>query len=214
MNQISIGALKAVADVGRPNQRAVAKQRTREKILAAATALFSERGYEGATIRDIAKAAGMSTGAVFASFADKSDLFGEIVAIEQQALEAAMITAADERGEGSAVIAMLDAAADRHMSDLALFQATMSAIWTPGLGSDVRRRVRRRPVAMLIAEAVKTDVPAGEPLAVDRALVGEILWDGYVATLRRASLENLNLEAVKARVRDLAKVVLAGARVG
>src|SRR5271167_1660782 len=105
MNQISLGALKAVADVGRPNQRTLAKQRTREKIVAAATALFSERGYEGATIRDIAKAAGMSTGAVFASFADKSDLFGEIVAADQQALEAAMITAADERGDGSAVIA-------------------------------------------------------------------------------------------------------------
>jgi AcrR family transcriptional regulator len=214
MNQISIGALKAVADVGRPNQRTLAKQRTREKIVAAAAALFSERGYEGATIRDIAKAAGMSTGAVFASFADKSDLFGEIVAAEQQALEGAMIAAADERGDGSAVLAMLDAAAERHMADLALFQATMSAIWTPGLGGEVRRRVRRRPVAMLVAEAVKSDLSPTEVLAVDRGLVGEILWDGYVATLRRAALEGLNLETVKARVRDLARVVMAGARAG
>jgi AcrR family transcriptional regulator len=214
MNQISIGALKAVADVGRPNQRTVAKQRTREKIVAAAAALFSERGYEGATIRDIAKAAGMSTGAVFASFSDKSDLFGEIVAAEQQMLEGAMIAAADERGDGSAVLAMLDAAADRHMADLALFQATMSAIWTPGLGSEVRRRVRRRPVAMLVAEAVKSDLSPTEVLAVDRGLVGEILWDGYVATLRRAALEGFNLETVKSRVRDLTRVVMAGARAG
>jgi AcrR family transcriptional regulator len=214
MNQISLGALKAVADVGRPNQRTLAKQRTREKIVAAAAALFSERGYEGATIRDIAKAAGMSTGAVFASFADKSDLFGEIVAAEQQALEAAMIAAVDERGDDSAVLAMLDAAAERHMADLALFQATMSAIWTPGLGSEVRRRVRRRPVAMLVAEAVKSDLGPSEVLMVDRGLVGEILWDGYVATLRRAALESFNLETVKARVRDLARVVMAGARAG
>jgi AcrR family transcriptional regulator len=214
MNQISIGALKAVADVGRPNQRTAAKQRTREKIVAAAAALFSERGYEGATIRDIAKAAGMSTGAVFASFADKSDLFGEIVAAEQQALEGAMIAAADERGEDSAVLAMLDAAAERHMADLALFQATMSAIWTPGLGGEVRRRVRRRPVATLVAEAVKSDLGPTEVLTVDRGLVGEIVWDGYVATLRRAALEGFNLETVKARVRDLARVVMAGARAG
>lgn len=214
MNQISLGALKAVADVGRPNQRTLAKQRTREKIVAAAAALFSERGYEGATIRDIAKAAGMSTGAVFASFADKSDLFGEIVAGEQQALEAAMITAADERGGDSAVVAMLDAAAERHMADLALFQATMSAMWTPGLGRDVRRRVRRRPLSLLVAEAVKSDLGPNEALAVDRALVGEILWDGYVSTLRRAALENLGLETVKTRVRELVKVVMAGARVG
>jgi hypothetical protein len=109
---------------------------------------------------------------------------------------------------------MLDAAAERHMSDLALFQATMSAIWTPGLGSDVRRRVRRRPVALLVAEAVKSDIAAGESLSVDRGLVGEILWDGYVATLRRAALEHLALDAVKARVRELVKVVMAGARAG
>ena len=67
----------------RPNQRALAKLRTREKILAAAKALFAEHGYEAATIRDIARQAGMSTGAVFASFTDKSDLFTEIAETEQ-----------------------------------------------------------------------------------------------------------------------------------
>ena len=61
-----------------PTRRALAKQQTRAKVLAAARRLFSEQGYEGATIRDIAAAAGMSTGAVFANFTDKSDLFREI----------------------------------------------------------------------------------------------------------------------------------------
>src|SRR5271170_5100587 len=80
MNQMTFGSLSAVAQVRRPTQRAMAKQRTREKILAAGKALFTERGYERATVRDIASAAGMSTGAVFASFSDKSHLFNEIVA--------------------------------------------------------------------------------------------------------------------------------------
>src|SRR5262249_25430007 len=62
-----------------PTRRALAKQQTRAKVLAAARTLFSERGYERATIRDIAAAAGMSTGAVFANFSDKSDLFREIM---------------------------------------------------------------------------------------------------------------------------------------
>ena len=73
--------------------RALAKQRTRQKILEAARALFNERGYDGATVRDIAKAAGMSTGAVFASFADKAELFDEIVAGDYQALEVEMAQA-------------------------------------------------------------------------------------------------------------------------
>ena len=60
-------------------------KRTREKILASAKTLFSEKGYEGATIRDIAAAAGMSTGAVFASFTDKSDLFNDIISADREA---------------------------------------------------------------------------------------------------------------------------------
>lgn len=210
MNQISVGDISAAA--ARPNQRAVAKQHTREKILAAAAALFSEHGYQGATIRDIAKAAGMSTGAVFASFADKSDLFGEIVAAEQQALEAAMLGAAEARGGQSVVIAMFDAAAERHMADLALFQATMSAIWTPGLGSSLRRRLRRRPTTVLVAEAVRADLGSAEPAGFDRTFVAEMLWDAYISTLRRASLDETPLDQVKARLRRQVRQIFPAPR--
>ena len=63
-----------------PNRRAQAKLQTRQKVLVAARQMFAQQGYEGATIRDIATAAGMSTGAVFANFTDKSDLFCDIMA--------------------------------------------------------------------------------------------------------------------------------------
>lgn len=211
MNQIAFGALKAVTTVGPTNQRALAKQRTREKILAAATELFAARGYEGATIRDIARSAGMSTGAVFASFTDKSDLFGEIVAQEHKALLAAMRAAAADKTGAAAVLAMLDAAAERNLADLALFQAAMSAIWTPGLGPDVRRRVSQRPVAALIAGALKTDGGYIQAIASPN-LVAEMIWDSYTASLRRAALEGLTPEEVKARIRDEVGLILAGAK--
>lgn len=58
------------------NRRQQAKARTRQKVLDAATVLFAgPGGYVGATIRDIAKGAGMSTGAVFANFEDKAALY-------------------------------------------------------------------------------------------------------------------------------------------
>src|SRR3546814_5675146 len=82
-----------------PTRRTLAKQQTRAKVLAAARRLFSEEGYEGATIRDIAAAAGMSTGAVFANFTDKSDLFREIMLTDMVALGEAM-REAGERGKG------------------------------------------------------------------------------------------------------------------
>lgn len=59
-----------------PNRRELAKARTYQKVLEAAAGLFAEEGgYQAATIRSIAKAAGMSTGAVFANFSDKVAIY-------------------------------------------------------------------------------------------------------------------------------------------
>jgi len=55
--------------------RAQRKAVTRARVLDVARAVFASRGYEGATIRLIAAELGMSTGAIFASFEDKADLY-------------------------------------------------------------------------------------------------------------------------------------------
>ena len=54
--------------------RAEKKARTRAALLQAARERFSEDGYDGATIRAIAAAAGVSTGSVHAHFPDKRAL--------------------------------------------------------------------------------------------------------------------------------------------
>lgn len=63
------------ADAPNLNKRQLAKARTADKVLAAARAFFETRGYQEATIRRIATAAGMSTGAVFANYQDKAELY-------------------------------------------------------------------------------------------------------------------------------------------
>lgn len=57
------------------DRRQAAKATTRVRILAAARALFEAGSYADATIRSIARAAGMSTGAVFATVPDKAALW-------------------------------------------------------------------------------------------------------------------------------------------
>src|ERR1700743_729013 len=66
--------------------RAQSKLKTRRRVLDAARRLFMERGYEASTIRDIASEAGLSTGAVCASFLDKTDLFNAVMAEDFQRL--------------------------------------------------------------------------------------------------------------------------------
>lgn len=61
------------------SRRAKSQAATRQRIVEAAETLFGAAGgYEAATIRTIAKAAGFSTGAVFGNFDDKAALYREI----------------------------------------------------------------------------------------------------------------------------------------
>lgn len=62
--------------------RAAGKAETKAKMAAAAKELFFAVGYSATTIRDIAKATGMSTGAFFASYASKDDLWREITGLQ------------------------------------------------------------------------------------------------------------------------------------
>jgi AcrR family transcriptional regulator len=47
---------------------------TRERLLSAAAEIFAERGYDGTRVADIAAAAGVSNGALYAHFASKAEL--------------------------------------------------------------------------------------------------------------------------------------------
>src|SRR5437660_2443127 len=55
--------------------RAERAAQTRADLLAAARSVFAQRGYAGASVTDIAEAAGYSHGAVYSNFAGKQDLF-------------------------------------------------------------------------------------------------------------------------------------------
>lgn len=55
--------------------RAQAQAQTRAELIAAAARVFRRRGYEGASVAEIADEAGYSHGAVYSNFAGKDDLF-------------------------------------------------------------------------------------------------------------------------------------------
>ena len=51
------------------------RQQTREHLLAAAAEVFAERGFHGASLDEVAAAAGFTKGAVYSNFKNKEDLF-------------------------------------------------------------------------------------------------------------------------------------------
>ena len=195
-------------------RRALAKQRTRERVLSAARRLFTERGYEGATIRDIAQAAGMSTGAVFASFSDKSELFDEILTADYEVIYAQMKQAgvnAQTVEEG--VIGMFAVAYGFHVEQLPLLQASIAVSWTRSESAERRNRGHLKHIFALLNGVLTRGADRGElKKDADVKLLAEIIWDVYVANYRRAIFDAWTVEALLTRLSDQLKVILAGAR--
>lgn len=54
----------------------------RERLVDAATEVFAERGYEGARVGDIARRAGLTTGAIYSNFSGKAQLLAEAIAAQ------------------------------------------------------------------------------------------------------------------------------------
>jgi AcrR family transcriptional regulator len=122
----------------------VAAAQTRERLLRAAADAFAARGYDGTRVADIASAAGVSNGALYAHFASKADLLVEAL-----------------RTHGRQVLADLFAAEpDRSVIDLLLVT-----------GQQLLRR--RDPIGYLVVEAMvaaRRDRDVGRPM---RDYVGE-----------------------------------------
>jgi AcrR family transcriptional regulator len=88
---------------------------TREALIAAATPLFAERGYADVPVGEIAKAAGVTTGALYHQFGSKEGLFGAVYAQMMQRTFERVVAAhrnADDRSVIDDCEAFLDAAAD------------------------------------------------------------------------------------------------------
>lgn len=117
---------------------------TRERLLTAAAAVFAERGYDGTRVADIAAAAGVSNGALYAHFDSKAELLVSAL-----------------RTHGRRLLADLFAAdPDRSVTDLLLI-----------IGRSLPRR--RDEGGNLIVEglvAARRDEDVAEPM---RAYIGE-----------------------------------------
>jgi len=57
----------------------VAPGETKAKLIAAAVQVFAERGYEGARVTDIARQAGLSSGAIYAHYTSKAELLVDAI---------------------------------------------------------------------------------------------------------------------------------------
>lgn len=85
---------------------------TRQRLLDAALEVFARRGYEGASVKEVAEKAGYTTGALYAHFASKQALFLALLR-ERFATKVADLQAMTSPGDGTDLGAL-----DRRFSSL------------------------------------------------------------------------------------------------
>jgi len=201
------------AETPRLNRRQAAKVRTRQKVLDAARQLFAERGYEPATIRDIAKGAGMSTGAVFANFQDKAELFEAVLSADMvQLAETLKAAATAETTVRARLLAALTAGYHGSLEQLPLVQAVMARSWFQPVASEMRTRVAIKPLISVVTDAVQAGVRERElNQDADVRLLGEMIYEAWLSNYRRAAYDGWTIEQLTAQIGKQIDIILAGA---
>ena len=215
MRDIALPATQPESETGAPrlNRRQAAKVRTRQKVLDAARQLFAERGYEPATIRDIARGAGMSTGAVFANFQDKAELFEAVLTADLVKLAETMkAAAAAESSTRARVLAALGAGYHGSLEQLPLVQAVIARSWFQPVAAEMRTRDAIKPLLAVVTDALQAGVGEGELRQdADVRLLGELIYDAFLSNYRRAAYDGWTTAQLSERIGKPVDVILAGA---
>jgi AcrR family transcriptional regulator len=130
---------------------------TRQLLLDSAAEVFARRGFEGATVAEIAERAGLSTGAVYGLFAGKAELFTAAVQASAEAELARVLRSDAVAGRASAMLRAraeaLNAPVPRKGS--LLVQAIVAAGSDDDLAADLTRilAARERHLRDLIESA-------------------------------------------------------------
>lgn len=192
--------------------RARSKELNRQKILASAKALFKDRGFEAATLRDIAKEAGLSTGALFANFSDKNEIFIKVVEAESAVVLERMIDAHDpalpltER-----LLKQLKCTYEAAHTDMQLVLSAFVMNWArrdPAFNEIDRLSdlVRQTMLASLSYARDNKELPENSPIEC----ASEILEDLCFSNLRRGFHGEMGLNDLIERMKQQINMVVAG----
>lgn len=128
-----------------PGERGPSKAEvSRERVLAAAAGIFSERGYAGATMRDIASAAGLQAGSLYYHYPSKELLIEAVLDSGIHGVSTAVYTAIAALPPSSSYGERLRAAIVAHLESVLTYGAYASA--SRHLLAQVPPEVRRKHV--------------------------------------------------------------------
>jgi AcrR family transcriptional regulator len=121
---------------------------TRARILDAARRCFAELGYEGATNKHLASAAGLTTGAIYHYFGSKKELYCDVQEAVQGIVYDRFAVATEAAGPtfSDKIVAVLDTAVELNREDPSLAAFLVTVRTDIPRHAELRDEVRLRPV--------------------------------------------------------------------
>jgi AcrR family transcriptional regulator len=167
----------------RSERRERLRTERQEAILAAARATFAENGFEGTTIADVARAAGVAAGTVYLYFPSKLDIFAALNARFFEIIIQAMNQVGGPptlRGATHTRIHAIFEACSEHRDLLRL------VFLNPDPRTEVARRMRRadekrlEPLAQILQEGMDAGaVRRGDPRLLAKVIIGFVITALY-----------------------------------
>jgi len=174
------------------------REQTRARLLQAAGEVFAERGYERASLDDVAGAAGLTKGAIYSSFASKDELFyalmaeriGERLALVAGAVDRQSTVREMTREAAGGLVELIHSQNDWH---LLFIEFWARAVRDPALREEFarHRRVARAVIAeFLERQAARAGVRL--PAAADQLAVAVLALSNGIAIEQLADPETVD----------------------
>lgn len=143
--------------------------RTREALLDAATSVFASRGYAGASVPQIAAEAGVSTGAIYANFSGKQELFLAMMRRLVEAGASARRRSSQETGDRDELLKRMVTAWTSTIDTAPEVVLLMAEFWLYALRNPPHGEVVAELLAEVRANLATSVLDAGVVTDVDRA---------------------------------------------
>ena len=135
------------------------RELTRNTLIAAAAEVFARKGFEGASLEEIADTAGFTRGAIYKTFGNKEELFFAVsdqdFATKLQAFSDKIAQSGDELAEPAALAAMWRESIAGNQADIALnMEVRLYAMRNPDVTARFaeHQRATRRALAQFIVD--------------------------------------------------------------
>jgi len=150
------------------------RERRRDVILEVAAAVFAEKGYQRATVKEIAARAGIAPGTIYLYFSSKRDILLAIVNETETPMVAALLEMGGI-GDREAMVEMIEKGLDITEAQLPFNRTLLSEVWVDDgiLEESVAARIRQ--IHQLLEKYIAERIAAGVFRPVDPALAAQLV---------------------------------------